>query len=184
MQKIIYITAFIFAFLQIFPANAQLPEKIQGNWALPDCRAPEKIIINTANLSLKISAESMSLAPIKQISNKNDYSIIEYNKNPVPTRVFNDGIMEIAYINRSNSFQEKWDHLPITQREEYMKCYEISSSPHHAGINAISVLNAHCKKPTKKCAAELNKLGVSTPRGKMLHVSNDHLLQRQSHVLE
>jgi len=125
-------------------ANEPLPDKMLGNWAIPDCRAPEELLIHSKFFSLSLKGTNAKLFPVSLLTEAKDYTMITSAAQKIPMRVFNDGILEIASLEPEMhvNVQQTWNELPIDQRHEYTRCLTINATIHEIGITALKYLDA------------------------------------------
>lgn len=108
---------------------AALPDKIQGNWALPDCGIYDEALLFTRHFYLKSSAEGLSLHPAGLERESEDYLILSLGGSAAPVQVENDGIMTLGLLEKSpakrtRNWPRLWEKLPHDQSLEYTSCTE------------------------------------------------------------
>lgn len=148
---------FIFSFCVVLN-NAKadsLPEKMQGLWAIPDCRAPEQYIYHSENHVLYLTDKDAQLKTIDFEPTSQDYGILHTGKQSFPAYIHQDGILEIGILAKGMGLNtdSKWEHLPIDQRREYMRCAQDITTPHNIAKTALPLLDtldAKCEGTSKK----------------------------------
>lgn len=108
---------------------AALPDKIQGNWALPDCGIYDEALLFTRHFYLKSSSGGLSLEPAGLERESDDYLILSLGSTVAPVQVENDGIMTLGILEkppakRTRNWPRLWEKLPHDQSVEYTSCTE------------------------------------------------------------
>lgn len=114
---------FLIAFLCSWnSAKAQeLPSKIQGNWASPDCGRYSEGLILSRHFYLKSTKKDMTLLPARKTGEKADYLILSLGGEQRPTRLEDDGILKIG-VYGEKAAAKNWDDLQLDSHMEYTAC--------------------------------------------------------------
>lgn len=138
MQRLIAVTVY-FLIALCFSGNmakaqelTALPDKIQGNWALPDCGIYDEALLFTRYFYLKSSPAGLSLRPAGLDRQAEDYMILSLSGAAAPVQVENDGILTLAVLERpparrTRNWPRLWEKLPHDQTVEYTACTEAPS---------------------------------------------------------
>lgn len=138
-----------------------LPQKMQGLWALPDCRAPERYAYHSAEHVLYITDKKAKLKKVSFQKTGQNYQIVSVDDVSYPFKTHEDGILEIAILAPGHTLNTSlpWEDLPIDQRNEYTKCAQDIPSPHNIAKTALptlDLLEQHCTAQTNaSCQATL-----------------------------
>lgn len=108
---------------------AALPDKIRGNWALPDCGSYDEALVFTRYFYLRSTADSQSLLPAGMERQTEDYAILSLKDQKAPLQFENDGILTLGVLERPparlvRNWPKLWEKLPLDQSIEYAGCTE------------------------------------------------------------
>lgn len=99
--------------------------KIQGLWAAPDCRTPEELHFYSEFFQIKTGhGKAIEMTPIHTLLKQKEYTVITINDKQIPTRVLEDGVLQVVDIEDGTNFSKHWDDLPIIRYHEYMHCLD------------------------------------------------------------
>ncbi|MFN7114339.1 MAG: hypothetical protein ACK4PK_08265 [Alphaproteobacteria bacterium] len=109
-----------------------LPDKIQGNWALPDCGIYDEALLFTRYFYLKSSPEGLSLRPAGLDRQAEDYMILSLSGAAAPVQIEDDGILTLGVLERpparrTRNWPRLWERLPHDQTVEYTACTQAPS---------------------------------------------------------
>lgn len=124
--------------------TTSIPEEIQGNWSLPDCRRQEQIMVYGDGYILKIMPEFVSLYETTAIGKGEGYHILKINDSEeIAVSLSSDGLMDVGYPASGEKIPsgKVWDDLSFDRNEEYSHCIEILNARHQSGFSAMGHLN-------------------------------------------
>lgn len=107
-------------------AEEALPEKIQRNWAAPDCGKYEEALVLSRFFYFRSTKKDMTLLPAELDDKMGDYWHLKLGNDIAPVRLEEDGVLKIGSPNPKSKKSQKWDGLTLDSTEEYMGC---SSTP-------------------------------------------------------
>ena len=104
----------------------EVPVKIRGNWAMPDCGNYEEALIITRHYYLRADKNGSQFWFLPVTSKQKDYWVISIEGQKRPVRVEADGVLKIGLPDTPpKKWPAQWDHLGIDGHREYMGCAEI-----------------------------------------------------------
>lgn len=107
-------------------SEQEVPTKIRGNWALPDCGNTEEGVIITRHFYLQSNKDGSQLWPLTPVSARKDYWLMPVEGVTRPVRLENDGVLKIGIFDRSpKNWPARWDKIRADDHREYMGCAEI-----------------------------------------------------------
>lgn len=104
-------------------ASDAVPQKIQRNWALPDCGKYEEALVLSRFFYLKSTKNDMTLLPAELGREQKDYWLIDLGGEETPVRLEEDGVLKVGALG-GNAKKAKWDDLTLEQTREYTGCVE------------------------------------------------------------
>ncbi|HYD18155.1 MAG TPA: hypothetical protein VEF76_06730 [Patescibacteria group bacterium] len=120
---------FIFLIAALFsgiPSAAQasepVPEKIQRNWAAPDCGKYDEALVLSRFFYFRSTKKDMTLLPAALEGKQGDYWQLELGNDLAPVKLEEDGVLKIGIIAAGSKKSQKWDGLTLDSTEEYMGC--------------------------------------------------------------
>ncbi len=116
-----------------FAAKAQaskerdMPRRMRGYWAMPDCGTYSQALIITRHFYLQTGHKGSQLRPIGPIAKRKDYWVIPVAGVVRPVKVTADGQLTIGILAGPNParWPHRWRDLLLNDRQEYMACAEI-----------------------------------------------------------
>lgn len=99
-------------------ANSEVPVKIQGNWASPDCGRYSEGVILSRFFYLKSTKKDMTLLPAALAGEAKDYWTLALGDEKRPSRLEEDGILKIG----EGKTGSEWDDAKLESRMEYTGC--------------------------------------------------------------
>ncbi len=107
-----------------------VPDQIQGNWALPDCRINDEALLFTRYFYLKSSDAGLSLRPAGLRQEAGDYMILSLAGAAAPVQVENDRILSLALLQQAPArrlryWPQMWEKLPHGETLKYASCDKI-----------------------------------------------------------
>ncbi len=102
-----------------------VPQRIQGNWAHPDCGHDKEAVIFTRYFYLKSVKNEISLLPVHRITENAEYWVLKIDNAERPYRVEEDGILKTGQPAKDSPKKPKiWDELILENKEEFTGCME------------------------------------------------------------
>ena len=105
-------------------ASDAIPEKIQRNWALPDCGKYEEALVLSRFFYLKSTEKDMTLLPVSLDHAQKDYWILDLGGTETPVQLQEDGVLKIGAWAADSKKNKKWDDLSLGETREYSGCSE------------------------------------------------------------
>lgn len=102
-------------------ANSEVPVKIQGNWASPDCGHYSEAVILTRSFYLKAGKKETTLLQAVLAGEAKDYWTLLLGSDRRPARLEEDGILKIA----EGKIGAEWDDEKLQSRMEYTACTDV-----------------------------------------------------------
>lgn len=102
-------------------ANSEIPVKIQGNWASPDCGDYAEAVILSRYFYLKSTKKDITLLPIRKEADRGDYWILGLDGTTHPARLEEDGILKIGIFSGKKN-AKLWENIDLDSRMEYAAC--------------------------------------------------------------
>lgn len=111
---------------------AALPDKIRGNWALPDCGSYDEALVFSRYFYLRSTLDSQNLLPAGMERQAEDYAILSLKDQKAPVQFENDGILTLGVLEHPparlvRNWPKTWEKLEIDQSIEYTACTETPS---------------------------------------------------------
>ena len=108
-------------------SEQEVPAKIRGNWALPDCNAYEEALIITRHYYLRSDKDGSRFWTLSASSKQKDYWVMPIEGQKRPVRLEADGVLKIGLLAPESKKQwpKNWDSLHMDGHREYMGCVEI-----------------------------------------------------------
>lgn len=108
---------------------AALPDKIRGNWALPDCGSYDEALVFSRYFYLRSTLDSQSLLPAGLERQAEDYAILSLKDQKAPVQFESDGILTLGVLERpparrTRHWPQSWENLSLDQSIEYTACTE------------------------------------------------------------
>jgi hypothetical protein len=107
-------------------AEDAIPEKIQRNWAAPDCGKYDEALVLSRFFYFRSTKKDMTLLPAQLSQQMGDYWRLQLGNDIAPVKLEADGVMKIGFAAPASKTAKKWDGLTLDSTEEYMGC---SSTP-------------------------------------------------------
>ncbi|MEZ0260988.1 MAG: hypothetical protein ACAH80_08260 [Alphaproteobacteria bacterium] len=178
MKKRLQTALFIFLIAAICSLNggkaqgaSEIPEKIQRNWALPDCGRNEEAVILSKHFYLKFTKADMALLPAALEGEKSDYWMLDLDGADVPARLEEDGVLTIGTSAKGASQKSKWDDLKLDSTAEYTGCVttpKIVPKVLERLMRYIDRIKEQCTvSVTNECAGVLFKLADADNNNKL-----------------
>src|SRR5277367_3730774 len=79
-------------------AEEDVPAKIRGNWALPDCKSYDEALIITRHFYLKSDKDGSQLWRLDAARQQKDYWVMPIEGVKRPVQVQADGVLKIALL--------------------------------------------------------------------------------------
>lgn len=121
---------FIFLIAALFtlsPAKVQaadaIPQKIQRNWAQPDCGKYDEALILSRFFYFRSTEKDMTLLPAALERQQKDYWILSLGGDETPVRLEEDGVLKIGSYGEGRK-AAAWDDLTLDDTHEYTGCEE------------------------------------------------------------
>ncbi len=106
-----------------------MPARMQGDWAMPDCRSYNKALVITRRFYLQTDNENTQFRPIAPLAAKKDYWLIPVAGVVRPVKVTADGQLTIGILvggildgGNPVRWPQRWKGLTLNDRQEYMAC--------------------------------------------------------------
>lgn len=103
-------------------AEDPLPEKIQRNWAAPDCGKYDEALVLSRFFYFRSTKKDMTLLPAELEGQMGDYWHLKLGNDIAPVRLEEDGVLKIGAPSASSKKSQKWEGLTLDSTEEYMGC--------------------------------------------------------------
>lgn len=104
-------------------ANSEIPPKIQGHWASPDCGHYTEAVILTRHFYLKSTKKDLTLLQARKQAERKDYWLLRLDDNERPAQIEEDGILKIG-IPAGQKSGGVFADLDLDNRMEYAACSE------------------------------------------------------------
>ena len=154
-------------------AEQDVPAKICGNWALPDCKSYEEALIITRHFYLKSDKNGSQLWRLESIARQKDYWVMPIEGVKRPVQVQADGVLKVGLLTGSNpkNWPQSWDSLSMDGHREYMGCVEIPAilpDPLVRVMQHIDEIEAACHASlTTSCTKLLFDIADENKNGKI-----------------
>ncbi len=104
-----------------------IPAKIRGDWALPDCKSYDEAIIITRHFYLRSDKDGSQFWPLESVQKQKDYWVMPIEGEKHPVRVEADGVLKIGLLTGKppEKWPKSWDALQMDGRREYTGCAEV-----------------------------------------------------------
>jgi hypothetical protein len=181
MEKWLYVIFLCTALSTGYAAKAQasksvseqeVPTKIRGNWALPDCGNTEEGVIITRHFYLQSNKDGSQLWPLTPIRHQKDYLVMPIEGVKRPVKLEQDGILKIGMFDKSpKTWPARWDNLRADGHREYMGCVEIPAivpDPLVRVMKHMDDIESACHASLSgTCTKELFKIADKNHNGKI-----------------
>jgi len=154
-------------------AEQEVPAKIRGNWALPDCNAYEEGVIITRHFYLRSDKDGSQLWPIAPAAKQKDYWVMPVEGVKRPVQVQADGVLNIGLMPAefTGKWPKSWDSLQMDGHREYMGCAEIPAiipDPLVRVMQHIDEIDTACHASlSQKCTKLLFAIADENKNGKI-----------------
>ena len=130
-------------------AQEDIPAKIRGNWALPDCRSYDEALIITRHFYLRSDKAGSRFWPLEASCKQKDYWVMSIEGEKHPIRVEADGVLKIGLLTGKppKKWPKNWDSLMMDGRREYTGCVEVPAilpDPLVRAMKHIDEIEAAC----------------------------------------
>jgi hypothetical protein len=176
MKKWLSVIFFCLALFTGYGSKAQaedVPAKIRGNWALPDCKSYDEAVIITRNYYLRSDKAGSQFWPLTLASKQKDYWVMPIEGEKRPVRLEADGVLKIGLLSPESTkkWPRNWDSLQMDGRREYMGCVEIPAiipDPLVRVMQHIDDIKAACSTSlSSQCTKLLFKIADENKNGKI-----------------
>lgn len=107
-------------------SEQEVPAKIRGNWALPDCGNTEEGVIINRHFYLQSNKDGSQFWPLTPVHKQKDYWLMPIEGVKRPVRLEADGVLKIGVSDKApKTWAARWDNLRMDDHREYMGCAEI-----------------------------------------------------------
>jgi len=167
------ILVFCLALFTVCGAKAQepdIPVKMQGVWAAPDCKNVDEALILASGYGFRTDGAANTLWPLPPVTQKRDYWLMQMNGEQNPVRLEADGVLKIISMPKpEKGWPSKWSALHTDEAQEYMGCAETPAllpEPLVRAMKHIDALAAACTGGTG-CAENFFKAADENHDGKV-----------------
>jgi hypothetical protein len=111
--------------IQKAQASEEVPQKVQRNWASPDCGNYDTAVILSRYFYLKSTENQMTLMPASTRREQKDYFVLNLAGADTPARLENDAILKMGAFAKDSSHSAKnWEDLKLDEAEEFTGCLD------------------------------------------------------------
>lgn len=154
-QRCLFLVLLLTVFFCVARAQAEeVPKKIRGNWALPDCKSYDEALIITHHFYLRSDKDGSQLWLLSASDKHGDYWVMPVEGEKHPVQVTADGVLKIGLTDGATpkKWPKGWDRLQMDGHREYMGCVEIPAIIPDPLVRAM----AHIDEVEKACHSSLS----------------------------
>lgn len=154
-------------------AEQDVPAKIRGNWALPDCNTYDEALIITRHFYLKSDKDGSQFWRLDVANKQKDYWVMPIEGVKRPVQLQADGVLKIGLLTGQNpeKWPRSWDGLTMDGHREYMGCVEIPAilpDPLVRVMQHIDEIESMCHESlTPSCTKLLFDIADENKNGKI-----------------